>query len=285
MSSTSYLSSFNSTLSNRSSLLASDMAKPSDAIGAYDYRGATLYITVILIWYSTGLAMTLLFQIRPHMLQQQLSFSSSHRKVKSHRRRITNNSLINYENIEDQNTERQILNELKDPERRQRLWRIYYASPEKQNDPCSQYYQTITSDSEVIDRIKQKLADIHRVDSAKEHTSISSSNVIGTNGNRLKAFAFDSTRLLTRGFPSLRHPIISTTTNKRSALTRIPSQTDTLSVGSTIEAESLVSEKQLSVLTPSNRSEKYNTSSDRFTTEKVADTNVILTTVNDYALK
>ncbi|CAF4529422.1 unnamed protein product, partial [Rotaria magnacalcarata] len=45
-----------------------------------------------------------------------------------------------------------------DPDRRQRLWKIYYSSKEKQNEPHPRYYKTITADSATIGRINRKLA-------------------------------------------------------------------------------------------------------------------------------
>ena len=158
-------SSFNSTTIQENLLMSSLPTPSSETVNAYDHQGAALYIAVILVWYSTGLAMMLFLQVRPRTLQQQFLFDSS-TKNRSHI--LSTKPFTNYRNIQADNTTKQILNELKDIERRQRLWKIYYASSEKQNEPYPQYYQTITSDGATIDRIKRKLADIHRMDSMND---------------------------------------------------------------------------------------------------------------------
>ncbi len=92
-----------------------------------------------------------------------------------------------------------------DIERRNRLWKIYFASSEKQNETIPQYYQTITSDGVTIDRIKRKLADIHRMDSMNDDSnSASLSNVVSTNANTSSTSAFDSAKFFSKRFPSLR---------------------------------------------------------------------------------
>jgi hypothetical protein len=225
----------------------STITTSSETGNVYDHRGAALYIAVILIWYSTGLAMMLFLQVRPRTLQQQFLFDSSDSSAKKRLQSLSTNPFASYRNIQADNTTKQILNELKDPERRERLWRIYYASSEQQNEPYPKYYQTITSDSATIDRIKRKLADIHRMNLPDGEGPIST----------------------------------STTINTRPPLVRVQSQTEASSANTSVEMEPLVTGKQ-SVVPSSNGSRKRNNIfSNRFTIEKVSDNNTILTAVNE----
>ena len=177
-------------------------------MNAYDHQGAALYIAVILVWYSTGLAMMLFLQVRPRSLQQQFLFDSSSPSRKTRLQSLAKNPFINYRNIQADNTTKQILNELKDPDRRQRLWKIYYSSTEKQDEPYPQYYQTITSDGATIDRIKRKLADIHRMDTINDQTpAIETAGSLNVDNRSLSSVAaVDSSRFFTKRFPSLRRP-------------------------------------------------------------------------------
>ncbi len=170
MSSTSSPWSSNAT-TTQEKLLMSTTTPAGETVNAYDHQGAALYIAVILIWYSTGLAMMLFLQVRPRTLQQQFLLDSSDSPRKTRRQSVGKNLFTNYRNVQADNTTKQILNELKDPERRQRLWKIYFASTEKQDEPYPQYYQTISADTRTIDRIKRKLADIHRTDSTNDENS------------------------------------------------------------------------------------------------------------------
>jgi len=265
--------SWNSTITQEN-LLLSNITTANEAINAYDHQGAALYIAVILIWYSTGLAMMLFLQVRPRTLQEQFLFDSSNSSKESRFQSLKKNPFTNYRNIQADNTTKQILNELKDPERRQRLWKIYYASTEKQDEPYPQYYQTITSDSATIDRIKRKLADIHRMDAANDENPIVSQNITSTKDNRSSTVsALDSAKFFTKRFPSLRRPNgnSTTTTSTRSPLLRIQSQTDSPSANITVEMEPLVSGKQ-SFASSTNASRKRNNLfSNRFIIEKVSD--------------
>ncbi len=123
-SSTFFQSILNSTMT-QTDLLTSNITTASETVNAYDYQGAAFYIAVILVWYSTGLAMMLFLQVRPRPLQQQSLFDSSNSSRKSRSQSIPKNPFTNYRNIQADNTKKQILNELKDPERRQRFWKIY----------------------------------------------------------------------------------------------------------------------------------------------------------------
>jgi hypothetical protein len=271
MSSTLFPPSFNYTIAEENLLLTTNA---SDTSNAYDHQGAALYIAVILVWYSTGLAMMLFLQVRPRTLQQQFLFDSSHSSTKNRLQSITKNPFTGYRNIQADTTTKQILNELKDPERRQRLWKIYYASTEKQDEPYPQYYQTITSDSATINRIKRRLADIHRMDTANDDDLIVTSNTPPNNDNRLStAPTSDSTKFFSKHFPLLRRPTGNTTatsTNIRPPFVRSQSQTDAPSAEISVEMEPLVSGK-LSAAPPTNGSRKRtNLFSNRFTVEKVS---------------
>jgi hypothetical protein len=280
MSSTLFPSFFNSTIAQENLLLTTTASETGNA---YDHQGAALYIAVILVWYSTGLAMMLFLQVRPRTLQNQFLFDSSDSSTKNRLQSIKRNPFTDYRNIQADNTTKQILNELKDPERRQRLWKIYYASREKQDEPYPQYYQTITSDSATIDRIKRKLADIHRMDTANNEDPIVSSHIPSANDNRLStASAFDSTKFFGKRLNALRRPTVNTTTtmNTQPGFVRAQSQTDTISADVTVEMEPLVSGKQPSV-PPNNGSRKRtNLFANRFTVEKVSNNKTMPSTIN-----
>ena len=235
----------------------------------YDHQGAALYIAVILIWYSTGLAMMLFLQVRPRTIQQQFLFDSSDASTKKRLQSLSTNPFASYRNIQAGNTTKQILNELKDRERRQRLWKIYYASAEEKDKPHSQYYQTITSDSATIDRINRKLAEIHRMDIANDESIVSSPTSILSNENRPTTSASDSTKFFSKRFPSFRRPNGGATTSTQPTLFRVQSEVDTKSASNrTAETELLVSGKQSSIPVIS-ASRKRNKFANRFTIEKV----------------
>ncbi|CAF1153983.1 unnamed protein product [Rotaria sp. Silwood1] len=276
-------SSSNSTTVTQANLLISTTITANTTTDVYDHQGAALYIAIILVWYSTGLAMMLFLQVRPRTLEQQFSFDTSHSSRKNRLQKITTNPLKKYQNIEADNTTKQILNELKDPERRKRLWKIYYASSEKQNEPDPQYYQTISSDNVTIDRIKKKLADIHRMNSTNDDNNRIQSNNTSTNNNRSLISAFDSTKIFSKRFPTLRRPTTGTTTNNtRPQFIRAKSQTDESLPDTIVEIEPLITRKQSLPLSPTSCSPEGNpTTSDRFTIEKVSDNNTIDPIVNE----
>jgi hypothetical protein len=282
MSSTLFSSSFNSTATPET-LITPVTTTASKPANVYDHQGAALYIAVILVWYSTGLAMMLFLQVRPRTLQQQFLYDSSNPSTKNRIQSLTANPFAGYRNIQADNTTKQILNELKDPEKRQRLWKIYYASSEKQNEPYPQYYQTITTDGATIDRIKRKLANIHRMDTHNDNDLTSSSVAVPTNDNRSSS-AFDSSKFFAKRFPSLRRPAAGTSPNTRPQFMRVQSQMDTPLARTAVENEPLVSGKQF-LTPPNNRSRKRsNLFSNRFTIEKVSDNNTIPVTVKENSM-
>lgn len=160
----------------------------------YDEKGAAMYIAVILIWYSMGLALILFFQIR------QRTFPNPSFIESSETQRLKN-PFGNYDQMQ-----KQILNELKDPERRQRLWKIYYSSStENQVEPHPQYYQTINSDNITINHINRKLASFHRMDSHQHDDSM----ILPSNENS-KFFSrrFGSSRRPMETIPSVNPPLL-----------------------------------------------------------------------------
>ena len=233
--------------------LSTTIITPSNV--PYNHQGAALYIAVILVWYSTGLAMMLFLQVRPRTPQQQYHFDANDSSRKQTRQSVASNPFAKYRMIQADNTTKQILNELKDPVRRQRLWKIYYSSSEKNNDTYPQYYQTITSDGATIDRIKRKLADIHRVDALKDDGMTSSMAISGTNEPQRINTTTDASKFFSKRFPNLRRPTIQTPGNGRPNLFRNYSQTDTTSAPMNIEMESLIGRKPSPVST-NNRSER-----------------------------
>jgi len=132
-------------------------------IDNYDDKGAAIYIAVVLIWYSTGLVFMLFFHVRARSAHNQFRFDDYETTNHATPATTSINPFADYYNIQADNTQKQILNELKDPERRQRLWKIYFSSAEQENEPHPQYYQTIATENTKIDRINRKLANIHRM--------------------------------------------------------------------------------------------------------------------------
>jgi hypothetical protein len=272
------VSSFVNSTDVQENVLPSNTTPTSDNPNAYDHQGAAIYIAVILVWYSSGLAMMLFLQVRPRTLQQQFLLDPPDSTRKHRLQSSAKNPFTNYRNIQADNATKQILNELKDPEKRQRLWKIYFTSNEKQNEQDSRYYQTITSDGATINRIKRKLADIHRMDPTNEDSSIIPSNIPTNNENRPTVLSsFDSTKFFSKRFPLLRRPNGNTTasTNIRPPLVRVQSQNDaTLASDKTLEMEPLVS-------TTNTSRKRNNLATNRFTIEKVSDNSTTPSTVTE----
>ena len=262
MSSTLLSSSFNSTVITSTTI-------PSEIVNDYDHQGAAIYIAVILIWYSTGLALMLFLQVRPRTFESQFLFDSStiNKLVSS-----TTNPFANYHNIQADNTKNHILNELKDPERRQRLWKIYYSSKEKQTEPHPQYYQTITADTVTIGHINRKLADIRRAKIRGEDDNlIPSSLSIPSNDNRV-ASGFDTTKFFTKRFTSLRRPNGGVPLNIRPPLIRVHSQPDASSAMNITETEPIGNGKNSLTNGSRRRNNKF---LNRFTIEKVSENSTV----------
>jgi hypothetical protein len=234
----------------------------SETVDVYDYKGAAIYIAAILIWYSTGLVLMLFFHVRPHKIHSQFIFDyeTTNKSTPS-----TRNPFGNYHNIQADNTKKQILNELKDPERRQRLWKIYYSSKEEQNEPHPRYYQTITADSVTIGRINRKLADIHRMDARNDDDDenlIPSFNIPSN----------DTTNFFTKRFTSMRRPS-AIPTNLQRPIYRVHSQPDTPTAVAAEEMDSLTSEIQPKITSINGSRRRNNKLLNRFTVEKVPENN------------
>lgn len=266
------LLSFNSSITQET-LLLSTATTPAAPINTYDHKGAAIYIAVILVWYSTGLAMMLFLQVRPRSFQQQFLFDSSNSTTRDRVKKLTNNPFTGHRGIEADHTTKQILNELKDPERRQRLWKIYYASSDKENEPYPQYYQNITSDGATIDRIKRKLATIHRLNSINDqHVAPPSAppTIAVTNSNRSSISPFDSAKFFSKRLSSFRRPTINPSTQNRGQFLRVQSTPDGPSTNNMVEMEPLTSRESSLELSTNTSLEKHETTSDRFIVEKVS---------------
>ncbi|CAF1477053.1 unnamed protein product [Adineta steineri] len=207
----------------------------------YDYEGAAIYIAVILIWYSAGLVLMLYFRVRPRTFESRFLFDyeTSGKSASS-----TTNPFAH-------------------PENRQRLWKIYYSSTEKENQPHSQYYQTITSDNITIGRINRKLADIHRMDARMDSINgddlISSTVSYSSNENNRP----DTTKFFSKKFNSRRSS--GGSLNMRRPIFRVQSQPQTPPLNSTAQVDASNTKKQ----TVNSSRKPINNSLHRFTVERV----------------
>jgi hypothetical protein len=240
-----------------------------EIVNAYDDKGAAMYIAVILIWYSTGLAFMLFLQMRPRSVQNHFLLDKTKSTVNMTSRR---NPFADYHHIEADNAKKQILNELKDPERRQRLWKIYYSSKEEQNEPHPQYYQTITTDNAAIGRINRKLATIHRMVKHNHDDFIMPPSE--SNDNRLTS-SFETMKFLPKRFISQRRPIESMNSHRMLPLIRVHSQPNAPSTSSLIGDTEEVQCHDQTLSTDVNSESRKRTSKfrNRFTVEKVSETN------------
>jgi hypothetical protein len=253
MSSNSFLTPMNSTTTTN----ITTTSEPGDV---YDHNGAAIYIAAVLIWYSTGLVLMLFFHVRPRKVQSQFIFDyeTTNQSTPS-----TVNPFANYHNIQADHTKRQILNELKDPERRQRLWKIYFSSKEKQNEPHPQYYQTITADTVTIGRINRKLATIHRMDTRGDDENFIPSLNIPSN---------ESTKFFSKRFIPIRRSS-GAGINPQRPLYRVQSQPDTATASSITEAEPFIEKSQSNVTSMNGSRKRNNKFLNRFTVEKVPESN------------
>ncbi len=225
----------------------------------YDYNGAAIYAAGILIYYSTGLVLMLFFHVRSRTFQDQSIFDY---EATDRSTTAASNPFAHYNNVQANNARKQILNELKDPERRERLWKIYYSSREKQKEPHPQYYQTIATESVTIGRINRKLATIHQMnrdnDTDTDTDVIPTSNMSSNSTAKFFAKSFNSIRRLS-GVPTRPQP--------PRPLMRVQSEPDTPTAESHYEIEP----KMTSINGRSNEQTKKYLS--RFIIEKVPDNN------------
>jgi hypothetical protein len=245
----------------------------NDPTDVYDYEGAALYIAVILIWYSTGLALMLFLQVRPRTYQSQFLFDN---KTTDKSTSSRTNPFANYHNIQADDTTKQILNELKDPERRQRLWKIYYSLTEKPTEPHPRYYQTITADTVTIGRINRKLADIHRLGGYDDDDNLITSSVVSSSNDNI-------TKSFTKRFTSRRSTTVQT--NIRRPLVRVRSQPDTPTATSFKEEESFTFDEQPKLPSTNGSRKRNNKFLNRFIVEKVPENNIICSTMNQNTSK
>ena len=255
MSSISFPKSVNSTLD------ASTMAT-SEIVDDFDYDGAIIYIGFILIWYSMGIVLMLLLQVRPNKFHCEI-LSEYHTTVKSIA--SPTNPFDNYHNVEADHAKRHILNELNDPERRARLWKIYYSSKGKQDEPPPQCYGTMTVDSARINHADRKLASIHQINEGHQDSLVRSSLDFSSNNNQL-----DGKKSLIRRITSL-HGMSSTPINNREPLIPIQSSPDTQVAILHTDVKSTICAQQSNVSSANDSHERIDAFSSRFTEEKISD--------------
>lgn len=274
MSTVLFKSPLNSTIIEENLLLST--TTPSTTSSAYDHQGAAIYIAVILVWYSTGLAMMLFLQVRPRTLQQQFLLDPANSSRRDHIKKAAANPFRNYRDIQADHATKQILNELKDPERRQRLWRIYYGSPDIESEPYEKYYQTMSSDSATIDRIKRKLADIHRIDSTEQHDTHASSTLhpVPSNEHRLSIPGLETSKFFPKRFSIRRPTHHNSLFPARLTTHRGQTQNDSHATHHGVEMEPLVDKKPVLAVPANNPIPQQRGSLDRFTVEKVSDDNI-----------
>jgi hypothetical protein len=112
----------------------------TNEISPYDTQGAILYIIGVLIWYAIGFGLILIDDINP-------------RRGQVKKQKHTNVYQTVYD-LHEQKTRNDLLIELKDKDKRKKLWEIYY-SP-KQNPPL-----TIEKDIQIVDSITKQLTELN----------------------------------------------------------------------------------------------------------------------------
>jgi len=111
-----------------------------EEISLYDFNGAIIYIVVVLIWYAIGFGLILIDDIDP-----QPGRIESHKYVSIYQT-VTD--------LHEQQARNDILVELKDKDRRAKLWQIYYGT--KKNHPV-----TIQKDEEAVEFIIKQLNELN----------------------------------------------------------------------------------------------------------------------------
>lgn len=106
----------------------------------YDYNGAMIYIIGVLTWYALGFGLILIDDIDPNP-----GHVASH-KYMSIYQTVTD--------LHEQQARNDILVELKDKDRRAKLWQIYYGT--EKNHPV-----LIQKDEEAIELIKKQLNELN----------------------------------------------------------------------------------------------------------------------------
>jgi hypothetical protein len=111
-----------------------------EEISAYDTNGAIIYIIGVLVWYAIGFGLVLIDDINP-----QPGRIESHRHVSVYQT-VTD--------LHEQQARNDILVELKDKDRRIKLWQIYYGT--QKSHPA-----TIKKDKQAIELIVKQLNDLN----------------------------------------------------------------------------------------------------------------------------
>jgi len=111
-----------------------------EEITPYDLNGAIIFIAGVLIWYAIGFGLILIDDINP-----QPGRIASHKYVSVYQA---------VSDLHEQQSRNDILNELKDKDRRMKLWQIYYGT--------EKYHPvTIQKDKEAIELIIKQLNELN----------------------------------------------------------------------------------------------------------------------------
>jgi hypothetical protein len=109
-------------------------------ISLHDFNGAMIYIVGVLIWYAIGFGLILIDDINP-----QPGRDESHKYVSIYQ---------TVSDLHEQQARNDILVELKDEDRRTKLWQIYYGT--NKNHPV-----TIQKDKEAVKLIIKQLNELN----------------------------------------------------------------------------------------------------------------------------
>ncbi|CAF0724178.1 unnamed protein product [Didymodactylos carnosus] len=109
----------------------------------YDEKGAVLYIVVVIIWYAIGFGLTLLDDIKP-----QPGREKPHKSVSVYR---------TMDDIHEEQNRNDILNELKDTKRREKLWQIYFGNRTYSEN---HKYSFKKADELAVESITKQLSDL-----------------------------------------------------------------------------------------------------------------------------
>jgi hypothetical protein len=111
-----------------------------EEISSHDVNGEIIYIFGVLIWYALGFGLILIDDINP-----QPGRRASHKNVSFYQ---------TVSDLHEQQDRNDILVELKDKNRRMKLWQIYYGT--KKNHPV-----TIQKDEEAVEFIIKQLNELN----------------------------------------------------------------------------------------------------------------------------
>ena len=114
----------------------------TNKISSRDTHGETIYIIGVLIWYAIGFCLLITGNINPRT-----------RRIKKHEYKNVYEAV---NNLQEHKKRNDILNELKDKDRRKKLWEIYFGT--KPNPPI-----TIQKDQQTINSITKQLNENRRL--------------------------------------------------------------------------------------------------------------------------